>query len=116
MGTIPPIEINRMALKYYLKYPWRRFIIHYLQPHAPYLSPKFNVKGYYKPNLKEGSILSGIQGYKKINKRIENMLNILGIFLSKMGVVESAWELREKVELPPISSMDAVRRKYGKKG
>jgi len=44
IGTVSPREINRAALKYYLKYPGKRFIIHYLQPHAPYLSARFRVK------------------------------------------------------------------------
>jgi len=47
-------------------------------------------------------------------RRIESMINIMGTLPSKLGVVESTWEIRDKMGLPPISLMDAVRRKYGK--
>jgi len=114
IGTVPPREINRATLRFYLKYPRKRFIIHYMQPHAPYLSSKFRLIGYYKLDPKNGSVLSGVAGYRKVNGRIESIINIMGAFLSKLGVVESTWELRDKVKLPPISPMDVVRRKYGK--
>jgi len=116
IGTVPPREINRAALRCYLKYPGKRFIIHYMQPHAPYLSAKFRLIGYYKSDLKDGSVLSGVAGYRKVDRRIESIINIMGTFLSKLGVVESAWELRDKMRLPPISPMDVVRRNYGKNG
>ena len=30
LGTVPPREVNKAALKYYLKHPEKRFIVHYL--------------------------------------------------------------------------------------
>jgi len=44
LDTVPPWEINKAAIKWFFKYPWKRFIIHYVQPHAPYISPKFQIK------------------------------------------------------------------------
>ena len=44
------------------------------------------------------------------------MINVAGTLLSKLNIVESLWALREKIGLPPISPMDAVRRKYEKNG
>jgi len=61
-------------------------------------------------------VLSGVAGYRKVDRRIESIINIMGTFLSKLGVVESTWELRDKMRLPPISPMDVVRRNYGKNG
>jgi len=116
IGTVPPREINRAVLRFYLKYPRKRFIIHYLQPHAPYLSAKYRLIGYYKSDPKDGSVLSGVASYRKVDRRIESIINIMGTLLSKLGVVESAWELRDKMRLPPISPMDVVRRKYGRSG
>jgi len=116
LGTVPPREVNRAALKYYLRHPEKRFIIHYLQPHAPYLSAKFRQKGYRKLNPEDGQVLSGITGYGRVNRHFESMLNVAGTLLSKLNIVESSWALREKIGLPAISPMDAVRRKYGKNG
>ena len=116
IGTVPPAEINRATLRYYLKYPGKRFIIHYMQPHAPYLSTRFRLVGYHKSDPKDGSVLSGVASYRKVDRRIESIINVIGTLLSKLGMVESAWELRDKIGLPPISPMDVVRRKYGKNG
>ena len=116
LGTVPPREVNKAALKYYLKHPEKRFIVHYLQPHAPYLSAKFRQKGYRKLNPEDGQVLSGIIGYRRVNRHFESMLNVAGTLLSKLNIVESSWALREKIGLPPISPMDVVRRKYGKSG
>ena len=44
------------------------------------------------------------------------MINVAGTLLSKLNIMESSCALREKIGLPPISPMDAVRRKYGKNG
>lgn len=37
LNTVPPEEVNKAVLEAIRKYPDRRFIIHYLQPHAPYI-------------------------------------------------------------------------------
>jgi hypothetical protein len=116
LGTVPPREINKATLRYYLKYPQKRFIVHYLQPHAPYLSAKFRQNGYEKLNPKNGKVLSNITGYGRANRCFESMLNVTGTLLSKLNIIESSWALREKIGLPPTSPMDVVRRKYGKNG
>lgn len=38
-GTVPPEEVNDAAAAANLSHPDKRLIIHYLQPHAPYLPP-----------------------------------------------------------------------------
>ena len=116
IGTVSTGEINKAVLRFYLKYPRKRFIVHQMQPHAPYLSTRFRLIGYYKSNPKDGSVLSGVASYRKVDRRIESIINVIGTLLSKLGMVESAWELRDKIGLPPISPMDVVRRKYGKNG
>jgi len=116
IGTVPPEEINKAVLKFYLKYPKKRFIIHYMQPHAPYLSLKYRSIGYRKLDPRNDSVLSGVAGYRKVDKHIESIINIVGTVFSKLRIVESTWELREKMGLPPASPMDIIRRKYGKGG
>ncbi len=39
LGTVPPEEVNEAAVAAKFIHPDKRLIIHYLQPHAPYLSP-----------------------------------------------------------------------------
>lgn len=38
LGTVPPEKVNEKAIEAIQKHPEKRFIIHYEQPHAPYLS------------------------------------------------------------------------------
>lgn len=38
IGTVPPEEVNKAYLEMKEKYPNKRFIIHYMQPHQPYIT------------------------------------------------------------------------------
>ena len=38
LGTVHPREINNAFMKEFKRFPNRRYVLHYLQPHAPFLS------------------------------------------------------------------------------
>jgi hypothetical protein len=38
LGTVPPQQVLYHTLKSYLKYPDKKFIVHFIQPHYPYIS------------------------------------------------------------------------------
>jgi len=61
LGTVPPWILNRIALNAIRRFKNKRFIIHYIQPHAPYLYPKFNAVhlGYVRPNPSKNIFLAG---------------------------------------------------------
>jgi len=40
LGTVPPEKINFAALEVIKRFPTKKFIIHYIQPHAPYIFGK----------------------------------------------------------------------------
>jgi hypothetical protein len=40
LGTVHPREINNAFMKEFKRFPNRRYVLHYLQPHAPFLSLK----------------------------------------------------------------------------
>ena len=115
LGTVPPEKVNEVVLSLIRRFPGKRFIVHYLQPHAPYISTKFQINGFPDPNPKYGRILSGVQGYR-VNRGVETLVNLLGTLLVKTRLIKHVWELRELLNLPPASPMDAVRRKYGVDG
>lgn len=48
LGTVPPKKINEYTLNFVKKFPRKRFIIHYLQPHESYLSRHFSVESVLK--------------------------------------------------------------------
>ena len=123
LGSIHPNEVNKAVKTVRDKYPDKRLIIHYLQPHEPYLC--YNLKiGYPKPKLNLGKVLVGI------NKRKENkvltfretllkdiFLNILRAlgnqFIGKYRKSIIDLRIRKLLNLPPINPMDAVQRVVG---
>ena len=113
LGTVHPEKVNEAVQKLKDKHPDKRFIIHYLQPHAPYLSYNLN-GGFPKPQITRGHVLTGIRN-NKTNKILEKSLNILGFLAKKIGLFggNPSWKIRELLNLPPASPMDAVRRRYG---
>jgi len=40
LGTVHPREINKAFMKEFKRFPNKRYVLHYLQPHAPFLSLK----------------------------------------------------------------------------
>jgi hypothetical protein len=116
LGTVLPDSINNSVVENLNKYGDKKFIIHYLQPHAPYLSPKFKSTGFTVPDV-DGSrrVLNSIQG-RKSNRALEAMVKAIGIILLKLRIINNIWDLRLKFRLPPATPMDEFRQKWGVKG
>ena len=55
LDVIHPEAVNKNFFKYQTLYPEKRFIIHYIQPHSPYVSvpKKYKPKKVIKNNLKQ---------------------------------------------------------------
>lgn len=115
LGTVPPKTINKITLSLVQKFPHKKFIIHYLQPHAPYISGEFKTVGFPTPDPKYGQVLTGTQAHRDKNL-YEALVNLFGSLLVKARIIKNGWELREWLRLPPASPMDAIRRKYGVSG
>jgi len=129
LGTVLPEKINGTTLRFVKKFPEKRFIVHYLQPHPPYISSKFRTKGYPTPNIKGKQVLQGIQGSLG-SGTIERFINaisraavyarvrsaLIADMTAKFGLVENSWKLREILKLPPTSPLDTIRRVYGTEG
>ncbi len=115
LGTVLPNKVNGAAIKIIKAHPGERFIIHYLQPHAPYLSNKYQTQGFLTPDLSHDQVLKGLQG-TSVNKLKEKMVNGIGYLLFKLKLLQNAWEFRAKLKMPPATPMDAFRRKWGVDG
>ena len=120
VGTVFPEEVNKSLLYFKEKHPDKRFIIHYLQPHAPYISPKFISPGFPKPSPSKRIFLKGVKNAQTSSgpfKQVERMINLFDFFSRKVGFGNLfSWKLREYVGLPPASPMDLTRRIYGIEG
>lgn len=122
LGSVHPQEVNKAVKKVKYNYPEKRLIIHYLQPHEPYLS--YNMKiGYPKPKINLGSLLSGTnEGKEKssIFKRAllkDKFLNLSKDLASKLlGRYRTSkiyFLIWKSLNLPYINPMDAVQRDVG---
>jgi len=107
-GTVPPWYINKMAKRVAMSYPNKRLVIHYFQPHAPYLSVKPNVK-VQKRNL---------DNFKKNRKpTIKTKIIKKGsaIFHRTFGT-EALWRLIRIAGLEPCTNMEEAWRLVGTQG
>lgn len=119
LGTVLPETVNKVAQSLVRKFPQKRFIIHYLQPHAPYISLTFRSVGFPNPKMRHNRVLTGIQNqYDK--EYFEKLIKIAKFFI-KANIAKAyartlLWKIRELLGLPPHTPMDDIRRKYGVKG
>jgi len=117
LNTVPPREINEYTLNFVKKFPRKRFIIHYLQPHESYLSRNFSVEDILKSSNHKHKYKNVFKWVKEIwhpppQRRIslEKLLNFLFV---KTKLTKNTWKIRDLLNLPPIVYMHAVRRTYG---
>ncbi len=118
LGTVHPETLTQIALSLRKQYPEKRLIIHYLQPHAPYISDKFFSRGFPKPNIHDGQILTGLA---KTNPKITNIFRNLTFILEKVNFSLGLgnlyiFKLKELLFLPPIDPLDATLRLRGVNG
>jgi hypothetical protein len=116
-GLVLPELVTKAAVDIVGKHPGKRFIIHYLQPHTPYIILGDDAKGYEESHGPAGRRLIGEEDYtnapkykKEILKRLVKLFkgnNILGNY--------PEWHLRKWLKLPPRSPMEIVIREYSTK-
>lgn len=114
LGTVPPNKVNEAVKKFIDIYPDKKFIIHYLQPHEPYLGSIHSI-GFSRPI--SGTVLGGLQS-DGINNLLELFLRVLSFLFKQFNLFGNrpSWKIREFLNLPPATPMDAVRRKLGDAG
>jgi hypothetical protein len=116
-GTVPPETVTDAAIHALMKHGGKRMIVHYLQPHAPYLSLDIEAGGFPMPELKAGKVLTGLNAGAASGTR-HKLLKVLFPICHVMGILGSnpKWKLRQLLRMEPASPMDAVRRRYGDDG
>ena len=116
-GTVLPASVTGAALLALRDHPGKRQIVHYLQPHAPYLSLDMDSAGFPVPDLPGDRVLTGVddKGEKGVRAAL---LKLLSAICYKTGILgdNPVWKLRQWLGMEPASPMDAVRRKYGDPG
>jgi len=112
-GTVPPEKVTDKAIKIIEQNTGKKAIIHYMQPHEPYLTNTIETKGY--SSSKPGVFVEDSNKQTFRVKLLEKVIRKLGAFSNSIGLNcrYYFWKAREKLLLPPANPMDAVRRKYG---
>jgi hypothetical protein len=117
IGTVRPEAVTRTALVALRDNPDRRLIVHYLQPHAPYLSLGRQASGFPMPDLSGDRVLTGVDGAKESGIRAKLLRLLTGLcYKSKLLGENPSWRLRQLLRMDPASPMDAARRKHGREG
>ena len=112
LGTVPPSEVNKAVLKVKDNYKNKRFILHYIQPHAPYISKNYAL---YIP------VMKSVEETWTINREISRKTNVNIRTLGRkviQGVfgLEVAWKIGKLLKLSIDSQVGAIGYKEGIKG
>jgi hypothetical protein len=116
-GTVLPETLTKMASDIIKKTVGKRFIIHYLQPHAPYLELQEGSKGYNDVNSVTDS-QKGIEGYELTSAFKQNIFKkLLKLFENtKLLGNHPDWVLRKMLRMPCKAPMEWAWRNAGKEG
>jgi hypothetical protein len=102
-GTVYPDKVTRAALRAHRDFPDKRLIVHYIQPHAPYISQAGSLPGFPAPNVDNGNILVGIPDMSaetpRQRKWFRRFLPIVDAFLPE----PASWSLAQWLGMPPRS-------------
>jgi hypothetical protein len=96
----------------------RRAIVHYIQPHEPYLGVDMSNSVLHRDRPMLRKIADDISEDRTQVRASDKAMEILkGVFywLGLRGHLPF-WKLRELLKMPPANHMDAVRREFGKDG
>jgi hypothetical protein len=117
-GTVLPGRVNAEAIKAISENKNKRFIIHYLQPHAPYLGLDMDAGGFPVPNVRDERVLAGVAGDEDVGAWKRSLLVFLTRLSYKFGLFgeNPSWKIRQLLAMGPASPMDAVRRAGGDEG
>lgn len=97
--TVPPEEVKKAAEEASSKYPDKRLIIHFIQPHYPYLDQKIEGLDWVKGNRS-----ADIPFLKKIFRKTEEI--ILGDKLSNTIGRTNSWRIRNFLNARCLDGQD----------
>lgn len=117
LRTVHPREVNSAFIANKGKYPGKRFIIHYMQPHAPYLAyqPLVQFRQPIVDRNTEKPLPFSVKIARKalfLGKRANlHLARTFGIHIRKF-----LWQIHELLGFQPVNRIDAVRREIGDLG
>lgn len=114
VGTVPPEEVNAAAIDAKLTHPDKRLIIHYLQPHAPYISlaNKASESVLSPDKLRAGVFLLR----NPVLRYFWNILSGESRFLKDRFINKVVWKISGLFAPLPSLPMNDALRLVGRKG
>jgi arylsulfatase A-like enzyme len=116
-GTVLPKAVSDCAVGAMKNHGRARFIIHYLQPHAPYLGLDDDTLGFPIPDVECERVLTGTSVCEDPATKVLILKALTRVcYKARLLGSNPAWRLREILRMDPASPMDAVRRASGDTG
>ena len=119
LGTVPPNSVNDAIFKIKGNYKNKRFILHYMQPHEPYISTdyiRYIKEEYIKRREEESNRRFNGKTEVPIKKAIRKIRYFAGKTISKSFGVEVAWKITKLVQGSPASQPISIYSEEGMKG
>lgn len=114
-GTVPPDTLTTAAIDIVRNNTTgKRMIIHYIQPHAPYLSLGDDARGYENADVNTPRTLVGEQSHEQ-SLAVKKLLFGIGMSMFKWNSIlgnHPDWILRKLLRMPPKAPMEIVLRSY----
>jgi len=109
INTVHPREVNKVAQRYISMYPKKRFVIHYIQPHVPFIpiNKKYKIHSEKFENTNYLIELTKNLLPKKIRRKI-------GRFLDTLFRYKYAYKFLSKFGIRPLSYYVIISSIYGK--
>lgn len=108
MRTVHPRELNRAARRWRMKYPGKKLIIHYLQPHAPYFDSNEELPRRKRPPRSFMKTFGQITAFEEFRHSLGGRIrNLFGL--------ETVWWTRRLLGTEP-NPMERVWREQGRNG
>lgn len=117
LETVPPQEVNNGTMRALEKYPHSRMVIHYAQPHGPYLHLKTKEKNKTNHSTEPKPILKWLHApsSNRIVKSVKHQLKKgIGRRIIREIGQETVWGLREVLGEEPSSLVYQTVKKFGK--
>ena len=114
LGTILPSEVNKATSKAKADYKNKRFILHYIQPHEPYIGKNYInyiSENYAKKRGKTNRIIDG-----KTKKANIDIRASAGRTIQKIFGIEGRWKISNLLGIAPLSQPDSIGYKEGING
>jgi len=118
IGTVRPETVTRVALEIIRRTPNKRFVVHYLQPHAPYLSLSAEARGYLNGDVNTVRRLVGAETGRAMNRAGNRLLKYVSKAFRGAGILPNhpEWMVRKLLRIPARAPLESAWRTTGRQG